>query len=218
VESSGESAQPLRRWALFGEFLRDGLQWLAPLILALVLALGSIAGGRRVESINWDVFGYFAPDHAAIRQLIAQGSAVTPSGHWRITYQSPTESEFHGVARIVSSWWDRSMPFMSHDVLVVTQDFADPARTRAHVRHHMFSYQPIGAEPARGSINLLHVVPATDTVYATFQRLRVGDRIVVRGREILTLERLDGNGAVIGTYKDAGCNSLVATAIEVSPP
>ncbi len=66
-----------------------------------------------------------------------------------------------------------------------------------------------------GRINLLHTVPATEEVYRQLLEVRTWDEVVITGREILTINRLDENGKYLGDWRDSGCNTLLVQSVTI---
>ncbi len=137
---------------------------------------------------------------------------------WTIIYESASESQFRGTVRHVTPDRMPILPLLSHDVLVTSGDFADPAKVDGSVNIllHRFSWHALGAAAPQGSINLLHTVPASRAILAQLYQLRYGDVVLVSGREILRIEIYDLQaGQSLGYWQDDGCNTLLVTGVQV---
>ena len=85
--------------------------WPFILCIFLITACGGDLSGRPpFEEMT------FSPDYTNI--------SMPDSRTWNVTYEYSTDTTFTGVVRHVSLWYDSGAPFMSHDVLVTTGDFA----------------------------------------------------------------------------------------------
>jgi hypothetical protein len=60
---------------------------------------------------------------------------------WDVQFEYTTNSTFTGVVRHTSRWREADVPFMSHDILVTTGEFADPDLVRTSVSNHHFLWR-----------------------------------------------------------------------------
>lgn len=134
---------------------------------------------------------------------------------WDVQFEYPVNSTFSGVVRHTSRWHDDTVPFMSHDILVTTGDFADADLVRTSVSNHHFRWR--ADEQPAGSINLLHIFPATEEIYDQLNQIEEWDQVSITGREILKINRFDANGEKLGYWTDTGCNSILVTSVKVEP-
>ena len=142
--------------------------------------------------------------------------AHTDGRTWDIQFEYATNSTFTGVVRHTSRWRDASVPFMSHDILVTTGDFANPDLVRTSVSNHHFRWRSPDQKP-NGTINLLHIFPATEEIYVQLNQIEEWDTVTITGREILRINQFDAAGQDIGYWKDTGCNSILVTSVKVEP-
>lgn len=143
-----------------------------------------------------------------------------PDGRtWDIQFEYTANSTFSGVVRHTSRWHNASMPFMSHDILVTTGDFANADLVRTSVSNHHFRWRSQEKKPS-GTINLLHIFPATEDIFNQLLEIKEWDHVTISGREILRINRFDADGQNLGYWKDTGCNSILVTSviIEQSTP
>ena len=119
-----------------------------------------------------------------------------------------------GVVRHINHWHDASVPFMSHDILITTDDFANPDLVRTWVFQHKYLYRYDDGHP-KGKINLLHIFPATKEIYAQLQQIDKWDTVSISGREILIINLYDAEGKNTGYFKDMGCNTILVTSVTI---
>ena len=135
---------------------------------------------------------------------------------WKITYEYFGDSTFAGVVRFVYHWREDAIPFATHDVLVTTQDFADPKKVDTSVFNHRFHYSyPPNFSP-QGNINLLHIVPLNEEIYKQLLDVREWSIVTIKGREILKIDMFDPAGAFIGYWQDEGCNTILVKSVEIA--
>ncbi len=154
----------------------------------------------------------------ALDELTIENKYTTISANdgrtWGIDFEFPKDSTFSGVVRHINHWHDPSVPFMSHDVLITTEDFANPDVVKTWVFEHKFFYRYDEGNP-KGTINLLHVFPATLEIYEQLQQIDKWDTVSISGREILKINMYNPEGKSTGYFKDAGCNTILVTSVTV---
>lgn len=139
-----------------------------------------------------------------------------PDGRtWDVVYEFPSDSTFTGVVRHTSLWLDPSAPFMSHDILVTTGEFTSRASVDVSVMGHKFFYHWKGIEPT-GTINLLHIFPASADVFEQLAQIRKWDNVTISGREIYKINKYDSSGKYVGYMSDAGCNTILVKSVTVN--
>jgi hypothetical protein len=134
---------------------------------------------------------------------------------WTIQYEYDHDTNFTGVVRHVSHWREEDIPFATHDILVTTGEFASQDRVHVSVMMHTFTYRYFEDPHPKGAINLLHIVPASESVYRQLLEVREWNQVSIRGREILRIERFDPEGKFLGAWQDAGCNSILVSSVEI---
>jgi protein involved in polysaccharide export with SLBB domain len=67
-----------------------------------------------------------------------------------------------------------------------------------------------------GTINLLHTVPMNQSIEDQLVKIKVGDRVTVKGWEIYDIRAFSNKGNYIGTWKDSGCNSMLVTEVTIN--
>jgi hypothetical protein len=134
---------------------------------------------------------------------------------WDVTFELPVDSTFTGVVRHTSLWYDSSAPFMSHDILVTTGDFASQDFVDTSVIGHKFFYHWDDARPT-GTINLLHIFPATAEVFDQLKQIKKWNNVSISGREILKIDKYDSGGKYLGYMIDTGCNTILVTSVSIN--
>jgi hypothetical protein len=139
-----------------------------------------------------------------------------PDGRtWNVIFELPNDSTFSGVVRHTSLWYDASIPFMSHDILVTTGDFTSREAVNVSVMGHKFFYSWDDGSPV-GTINLLHILPANATIFDQLKEIRKWSHVSIRGREIYKIEEYDADGTYRGYFQDAGCNTILVTSVTIN--
>ena len=143
---------------------------------------------------------------------------AAPDGRtWKVTFEFPKDSKFTGIVRHTSRWYDSSVPFMSHDILVTTGDFASQEFVDVSVFDHKFFYHYQDRDnPPQGSINLLHIFPASKEVFEQLKQIQDWNNVSIRGREILKIDLFDAEGKSKGFLMDMGCNTILVTSVTVN--
>lgn len=139
--------------------------------------------------------------------------AITELPCWQVTYERADTSTFAGKIRHISTIRERRFPMLSHDILITSGDFADPEKVWTSVANHRFVWRARTATYPQGKINLLHAVPASEELHQQLRQLRSGQEVLIEGHEILKIEVYAADGTHQGTWQDAGCNTLVITAV-----
>lgn len=167
-------------------------------------------------SFNSDFFGLASPPLAKL--IFANGfQDVTDAGgrRWLIHYESDTNTTFEGIVRHVSHWREDEIPFATHDILVTTEDFTSQDRVHVSVLFHTFTYKWFEGPQPTGTINLLHIVPASPEIYRQLLDVRDWNYVSISGQEILRIERFDPHGNYLGAWQDAGCNSIRVDSVAI---
>ena len=131
---------------------------------------------------------------------------------WDVTFEFPVDTTFTGVVRHTSLWYDSTAPFMSHDILVTTGDFASQSSVDVSVIAHTFFYHWDDSQPD-GTIHLLHIFPATAEIFDQLKQIGKWDNVSISGREIFKIDRYDSTGKYLGFWMDEGCNTILVTSV-----
>jgi hypothetical protein len=189
---------------------------LSPVIMLVAAMLIGLLGFGVYYSFNSDFLGLAAPPLAKLVFSSGYETVRDPDGRqWVITYESDHDTVFAGVVRHVSHWREEDIPFATHDILVTTGEFSSQERVHVSVMFHTFTYRYQEDPRPSGTINLLHIVPASPEIYRQLLEVRDWNRVSIRGREILRIERFDPHGNFLGAWQDAGCNSILVSSVEI---
>jgi hypothetical protein len=141
---------------------------------------------------------------------IAAGDGRT----WQVAFENDSDSTFSGVVRHVSRWQDASLPFMTHDILVTSGDFASRGKVDTWVVDHKFIYHYRHGAPT-GEIHLLHIFPASEEIYQQLLAIRDWNLVSISGREIFKIDLFNEDGKNTGYFTDMGCNSILVKSVKV---
>jgi hypothetical protein len=138
-----------------------------------------------------------------------------PDGRsWKVAFEYPTDTTFTGVIRNVTQWHDSSLPFMTHDILVTSGDYASRGKVDTIVINHKFIFHYKNGPP-NGTIHLLHIFPASEEIYKQLLEIHDWNRVSISGREIKKVELFNAEGKNTGYFTDMGCNSILVKAVTV---
>jgi hypothetical protein len=189
----------------------------SPIFIILIGIVIFFASETIYYNLNIDLPGFKAP--AINSWSISKGydQFEDQKGYqWSITYENITDSTFDGLVRHISPIRENKFPMLSHDILVTSGDFSNPAKVKASVSNHHFVYNYEINDPPKGTINLLHAVPKTDEIRNQMLSIRNGDHVKITGREIYEIIFTDKNkNQLTYNWKDAGCNTLLVTRVEI---
>ncbi|NIN69934.1 MAG: hypothetical protein GTO63_35675 [Anaerolineae bacterium] len=187
------------------------LQWAFPILLVLIV-------GTALVYYRHDILSFFglAPlDFDSMTISRSYDQFIIDGDVFQITFEPQRRSEFSGVVRHASAMRVRECPILTHDILVTSGDYANPDIVTTRVSNHHFTWRSAVTRNPSGRINLLHTVPATEEVYRQLLEVRTWDEVVITGREILTINRLDENGKYLGDWRDSGCNTLLVQSVTI---
>jgi len=187
-----------------------------PLVPIAVLVVLALLGGYVYYWVNIDLFGLGRPDYKNLHFNSGNSQVVASSGlYWNISYESPNESNYTGLVRFVSPDREPTVPFLTHDILVTTGDFANAQLVDTSVFDHHFTWHLSQKITPSGKINLIHAVPMNEALYRQLLGIRSGQNAVIHGLEILRIEGYQKTGEYLGKWEDDGCNSLLVTFVQV---
>jgi hypothetical protein len=186
---------------------------LIPLGMLLIMAL---LGAYLYFWVNIDLFGLGRPDYKNLQFNNTYTHVQADDGlNWAISYESPTESNYTGLVRFVSPIRESTVPFLTHDILMTTGDFASSDLVSTSVFDHHFSWSSSKLKAPAGTINLIHAVPMNESIYQQLLGIKSGQKAVIHGREILRIEGYQKTGEYLGKWEDTGCNSLLVTFVQI---
>ncbi len=190
--------------------------WLV--VCAAVLCVLGLLGWELSRS-NSDLAGLARPNFSdfTFSDNYKRLTRLSDGTAWGLSYEPRSITTFVGTVRHVEHWHDAGLPFMTHDVLVTTRDYADSRLVTTNVFDHHFSWW--ADETPTGTINLLHIAPLSEAIYDELLLLKNWQTARLTGPEILRIDFLDDQGHPTGAYwQDAGCNSILITGVEITTP
>lgn len=188
-----------------------------PLVVFGGLALALAAGLFVYYNVNTEIFGIGRPPYDQMQIDRTWEHVTLDPLSWTVTYESANPVVFQGLVRFVGPIRQQGIPFITHDVLVTSGDFADPALVNTRVFNHTFSWYSRSLPEPQGAINLLHTVPQNADIYQQLLSLQSGARLRVTGFEILRIDAFNPQGKRYLWWQDSGCNTLLVTRIEPLP-
>lgn len=200
----------------FGDLLAAPFAWLFHISPQAILLVGLLLlgiGGWFYLRSNTGAWGMSLNGEATLAES-CEGMA-TDAPCWKVLYERAGVSTFAGKVRHTSVIRQRQFPMLSHDILVTSGDFADPDKVRTSVANHRFVWRSRNEAYPQGRINLLHTVPASEAIHQQLREIRSGQEVIIEGREILKIDVYTADGTYKGTWQDAGCNTLVVTAVTI---
>jgi hypothetical protein len=190
-----------------------------PLPIAAVSAIVIVGIGAILYYTTNSDFGGLA--RSAFENLEVSGDfgqvrSTADGRSWTITYEYFNDTTFAGTVRHVFHWREDDIPFATHDILVTTDDFANPDLIKTDVSNHRFQYTyPADFQPT-GHINLLHIVPLNEDIYQQLLTVRDWNTVTLTGREILKIDMFNAEGLSLGYFQDAGCNTILVKSVEIN--
>jgi hypothetical protein len=212
-KSSAAQPDSIPAW-LLPFALINKLPFIIPFMVLVVLVL---IGAYLYYQTNTISIGGPPVDHWQFSQNLNQ---VRLGGvQWNIAYEKAGESTFSGTVRYVVPIRSLSDAIITHDILVVSGDYADGGKVSISVDKHQVAITkliPSASDPV-GQINLLHTVPANAAVYNQLLQVRNGQKVTISGLEIYSIETIANNQGK-GVWTDSVyTNSLLVQKVEIYP-
>ena len=201
-----------------GAILRLFFEWLFSLppafgIFALfVVILGSLFVYFRV---NTSLLGFAGTDFDELVISNAYQEITAEDTYWEVQYEGVGDSKFIGIVRHVGPIRVNEFRILTHDILVTTAEFADPDVVDTTVIDHKFIWKSTQVASPTGTINLIHAVPANREVYQALLNIQTWDTVKLTGREIYTIKAYQTDGTFLGTWADAGCNTMLIETVSI---
>jgi hypothetical protein len=191
------------------------LQASSPLVLVVLVVFGLLAGSLIYNNANINLFGIGAPDISSFQISNTFDRVSLGERNWTFSYEIIGKNSFSGLVRHVSPIRMSQFPFLTHDILITSGDYANPNLVKTSVINHHFTwYSAEKANPA-GTINLLHTVPINDEVYRQLMQIQNGQQITVKGTEIYRIDLLKPDGSPDQWWQDSGCNSILVKSVTI---
>ena len=187
-----------------------------PIIPLGMLVIIALLGGYLYFWVNIDLFGLGRPDFKNLHFNSTFSQVQLPDGlNWAISYEGPKESNYTGLVRFVSPIRESTVPFLTHDILMTTGDYANAQLVDTSVFDHHFYWSAPKIKTPAGTINLIHAVPINESIYRQLLGVHSGQNAVIHGLEILRIEGYSKTGEYLGKWEDTGCNSLLVTFVQL---
>lgn len=191
----------------------------SPVIIIILVVILIFAGDYVYYNLNINLPGYAAPDTSAWNISNGFETINNEEGFtWEISYENVRTNSFNGLVRHASPIRENKFPMLSHDILVTSGDFADPALVNTSVSNHRFVWRATSSDYPRGTINLLHTVPLNDQIRQQLTAIRSDQTVRIQGREIYDIRFYKDEQKWNSKWQDAGCNTLLVTSVEIVYP
>lgn len=132
--------------------------------------------------------------------------------YWKIIFEKTEDSSFQGMVRHNSPIRINRFRILTHDTLVTSGEFSDPGIVETSVNNHRFRWYSEHAARPKGTINLLHTVPASEAIFQQLQTIQPGDLVIITGREIQRIQVYNLDGEYLGDWHDQGCNTILVNS------
>ncbi len=192
----------------------EGVLWFVLSLMLLSLALVLIQ--RNWQKIRLSFISH--PIEVFDQLIVSDGFHKIQSSDgqtWELSYEADRERKFVGTVRHASIIYEPKFGILTHDILITSGDFADPSLVNTNVSNHHFTWISKNGETPSGNINLLHTVPMDDEILHELDSIQNGDKVVITGWDILSIEGYDKEGIFLGSWQDAGCNTTLVINVEI---
>jgi hypothetical protein len=147
----------------------------------LIIAVASALVGALVLFFYWD--SWFPPDPADRVAKVgeAPNGALIYDGELYPS-QWTKDEEFGGIVNQVTPGYSDLLPFLTHKVLLVTGDYADPSKVQISEDRKVTR---LISTPPEGMIRLVHIMPADAAALEELKKLQPGQWATLQG-DVLT--------------------------------
>ncbi len=191
----------------------------SPVIVIALVAVLIFAGDYVYYNLNINLPGYASPDTSNWNISNGFESINNEDGFtWDISYENVRTTSFNGLVRHASPIRENKFPMLSHDILITSDDYADPTLVSTSVSNHHFVWRATGPDYPKGTINLLHTVPLNDEIRQQLTAIRSNQTVRIQGREIFDIRFYKDEEKWNSKWQDAGCNTLLVTSVEIIAP
>lgn len=124
------------------------------------------------------------PSLESVREQTAldPGREFVQYGEIRYATSWGPEVSFAGQVRDIARARFRDVPMITHDVVVTTGDFSDPARVSCSPLHNGSIVWRSEVRP-QGELHVLHVLPASEAAFEALVELEPGAEVTLVGHE-----------------------------------
>ena len=200
----------------FIDLLFYPLEFLFSLSLPTALALffaSIIFAGFAYFRLNTNFFGLAELNYNQLDFSSSRENIRSKDLEWQKKKKKTEPSTFSGVVRHISPFRRDQLRILTHDILVTTEDFANPEVVKTDVVNHKFIWQaPYNPQP-KGSIHLLHAVPANQEIASSLYQIKKWQEVKITGREILEIKAYNQDGDFLISWSDNGCNTILIDSV-----
>lgn len=181
----------------------------------LALFVVATAGIFIYTRVNTSLFGLTGTDFDSL--VISNSYELISSGeqYWEVQFEGIGESKYIGTVRHAAPIRIQEFSILTHDILVTTGDFSNPDIVSTNVIDHKFFWKSPNVSTPSGSINLVHAVPVNKKIYQQLLEIHKWDTVRITGREIYSIEAYQSDENFLGTWTDAGCNTLLVESVTI---
>lgn len=165
--------------------------------------------------VNTSLFGLIGNDFDSLAVSNSYENISSEDMYWEVQFEGLGESKFIGIVRHVSPIRIDEFRILTHDILVTTADFSNPDIVNTNVIDHKFIWKSNDVSSPNGSINLIHAFPANKEVYQEMLKIQNWDTVKITGREIYNIKAYQSDQTFLGTWQDAGCNTLLVESVSI---
>jgi hypothetical protein len=183
-----------------------------------VILIIVVIGSSVYYNVNTEIFGIGHPPYDRMKIDNTWEHITIDDDTWSVEYESLQRDTFQGLVRFIGPIRQNGIPFLTHDVLVTSGDFANPDLVNTSVYNHTFHWYSHELQNPQGSINLIHAVPQKETIYNQLLEMKTGQQVKITGFEVLRINAFDAKGRRYLWWQDSGCNTLMITRVEIINP
>ncbi len=192
----------------------EGLFWI--ILCVMIFAIFGMLINRYKDEINSSFFRAEIENYDKIIATDGFHHVQLINGQsWDLSYEANRERNFAGVVRHTSMINEPEFAILSHDILVTSEDYADPDLVFTSVKNHRFTWSSPNLADLKGRINLLHTFPLNEEIKQQLDAIKNGDTVVITGWDIYRITGYDSDGQYIGYWQDSGCNTTLVIAVEI---
>jgi hypothetical protein len=166
--------------------------------------------------VNTSLYGLIGNDFDNLSISNSYENISAEDIYWEVQFEGLGESKFVGIVRHVSPIRLNDFRILTHDILVTTGDFSNPDIVDTNVIDHKFIWKSSQTSSPNGTINLLHAFPANREIYQELLQIQNWDMVKITGREIYNIKAYQIDETFLGTWQDAGCNTLLVESVTIT--
>ncbi len=183
--------------------------------LFIAIFMGIVATLFIYTRVNTSFFGLAGADFDNLVISNSYEKISSDEYHWEVQFEGIGESKYIGTVRHAAPIRIQEFAILTHDILVTSGDFADPSIVNTSVIDHKFFWKSPNTSSPKGSINLIHAIPATKAIYQQMLEISKWDTVQITGREILVVKAYQSDNNFLGSWQDTGCNTLLVESVTI---